>query len=422
MDTTILNCVIIGASHAGANCAIELRKQGWLGSIYLIDADENLPYHRPPLSKDYLSQDTDGTASFKPLFAEERYLEEEIVTKLGVKVVSVNASVRSITLDNGEILGYDKLVLATGASAVIPPIEGIDECKRVRVLRKAQDALQIQQDFKTSTNKKVVIIGGGYIGLETAASLKKMGGNITVLEREERILARVAPVELAHYFQELHSKNGVQIYTGTFAIKIMETDTALEIYCADGSVFKADVLIVGTGVQPNISLAIEVGAEIDNGIKVDGHLQTSVEDIYALGDVVQFYHSRYKQWMRLESVQNAVDQAKIVAANILGNAQTYSAIPWFWSDQFHVKLQMVGLSQGFTKKVVRKEVDKKDCFSIWYFKNEELIAVDAVNNGKAFVLGGKFLKNNTLLDPLKIADCTIPFKPNNLIKIERNVH
>ncbi|WP_430424903.1 NAD(P)/FAD-dependent oxidoreductase [Maribacter litoralis] len=422
MDTTNLNCVIIGASHAGANCALELRKRGWLGAIYLVDADKHLPYHRPPLSKDYLSIEDIETSSFKPLFAKERYLEENITLKLGVGVIKVDEKQMSVTLSTGEILEYDKLVLATGASAIIPPIEGISACKKVRVLRNAADALQIQQDFKTSANKEVVIIGGGYIGLETAASLKKMGGDITVLEREERILARVAPLELANYFQELHTANGVEIYTDTSAIKIEEKETSIEIKCSNGKVYSADILIVGTGVKPNTLLAEEIGAEIDNGIKVDANLQTSVEDVYAIGDVAQFYHPKYEAWMRLESVQNAVDQAKLVAANVVGEAQQYSAIPWFWSDQFHVKLQMVGLSKGYTNLVVRTEADKEDCFSIWYFKNDDLIAVDAVNNGKAFVLGGKFIKNNTLVDPIKIADHTIPFKPNNLIKTETNAH
>ncbi|WP_236973433.1 FAD-dependent oxidoreductase [Maribacter sp. 6B07] len=422
MDTTNLNCVIIGASHAGANCAMELRKQGWQGNIYLIDTDAHLPYHRPPLSKEYLSKEEEGATKFKPLFALERYQEEEITLQFGLKVTKVIKKLKSVILSNGETIRYDKLVIATGASANVPPIEGIESCRKVSVLRSAKDAIQIQQDFKTSTNKEVVIIGGGYIGLETAASLRKLGGNITVLEREERILARVAPIALADYFQELHTANGVKIHTGTSAIKIKETDTAIEIQCNNGNVFTADVLIVGTGVKPNTFVAEEIGAEINNGIKVDENLQTTVEDVYAIGDVAQFYHPTYKEWMRLESVQNAVDQAKIVASNIVGNTQNYNAIPWFWSDQYHVKLQMVGLSKGFTHMVKRTEADKIDCFSIWYFKNDALIAVDAVNNGKAFVLGGKFIQNKILVDPLKIADNTIPFKPNNFIKTETNAH
>ncbi|MEO9659885.1 MAG: FAD-dependent oxidoreductase [Maribacter dokdonensis] len=422
MDTTNLNCVIIGASHAGANCAMELRKQGWQGNIYLIDTDAHLPYHRPPLSKDYLSIEEEGATNFKPLFALERYQEEEITLQLGLKVTKVIKKLKSVILSNGETIRYDKLVIATGASAIVPPIEGIESCRKVSVLRSAKDAIQIQQDFKTSTNKEVVIIGGGYIGLETASSLRKLGGNITVLEREERILARVAPIALADYFQELHTANGVKIHTGASAIKIIETDDAIEIQCNNGNVFTADVLIVGTGVKPNTFVAEEIGAEINNGIKVDENLQTTVEDVYAIGDVAQFYHPTYKEWMRLESVQNAVDQAKIVASNIVGNTQNYNAIPWFWSDQYHVKLQMVGLSKGFTHMVIRTEADKKDCFSIWYFINDSLIAVDAVNNGKAFVLGGKFIQNKILVDPWKIADNTIPFKPNNFIKTETNAH
>ncbi|SHJ09325.1 NAD(P)/FAD-dependent oxidoreductase [Pseudozobellia thermophila] len=417
--TSDKTCVIIGASHAGANCVMELRKQGWQGRIILIDADAHIPYHRPPLSKAYLSMD-DG-ADFNPLFDKERYREEDITLKLGHTVTSVDSGSRSIILDDGTSISYDALVLATGASALIPPIEGLSACDKVRVLRNAADAKAIQSDFKAAKNKRVVVIGGGYIGLETAASLKKMGGDVRVLEREERILARVAPRELAQFFQKLHTENGVRIHTGVSVRKVRETSEGITVICTDGSTYKADFILVGTGVRPNVFLAEQMGADLENGIKVNDQLQTAVEGVWAIGDVAQFYHPRYKKWMRLESVQNAVDQAKVVASNITGSPKVYDALPWFWSDQFHVKLQMVGLSAGYTDLVVRTETDREDCFSIWYFKNNELLAVDAVNNGKAFVLGTKFVKNKTLVDKKKLGDSTIPFKPNVLMKKESNV-
>lgn len=412
-------CLIVGASHAGANCAMALRKQGWEGTILLIDADENLPYHRPPLSKTYLS--LGAGAEFSPLFAAERYEEENITLILGTKVTQADANTKSLILDNGTSVHYDALVIATGASAFVPPIEGIAACDKIRVLRNFKDALAIQSDFKSGLNEKVVVIGGGYIGLETAASLQKLGGLVTVLEREERILARVAPTELATFFQDLHTKNGVDIRTGVSAQKITQTNAGTTVYGTDGEEYLADLVLVGVGVRPNTALAEQLGAALENGIKVNGHLQTSVPDVYAIGDVAQFHHPIYKKWMRLESVQNAVDQAKVVAANIIGEAKIYDALPWFWSDQFHVKLQMVGLSQGYTDLVVRTEKDKDDSFSIWYFKEDELLAVDAVNNGKAFVLGAKFLKSHTLVDKVKLADTEVPFRPNTLIKIETNV-
>ncbi|NJB35234.1 NAD(P)/FAD-dependent oxidoreductase [Croceivirga sp. JEA036] len=419
MDTNTKTCVIVGASHAGANCAMELRKQGWEGTIVLIDADENLPYHRPPLSKAYLSL-TDGSA-FNPLFAAERYEEENITLALGVSVTSVDATTQTLELSNGTSIQYDALVLATGASAFVPPIAGINASSDVHVLRSAKDALAIQAGFKNARNKNIVVIGGGYIGLETAASLKKLGGNVTVLEREERLLARVAPAVLASFFQELHTANGVMIKTGVSAQEIKQTKDGTTVMGTDGVAYPADLILVGVGVRPNIALATQLGVKLDNGITVNEQLQTSLANVYALGDVAQFHHPRYQKWMRLESVQNAVDQAKAVAANIVGNTTIYDALPWFWSDQYHIKLQMVGLSQGYTDLVVRTEEDKEDCFSIWYFKDDALLAVDAVNNGKAFVLGTKFIKNNTVVDKEKLADASIPFKPNTLIKTTTNV-
>lgn len=414
LQTKNKTCAIVGASHAGANCAMELRKQGWEGAIVLIDADENLPYHRPPLSKAYLSL-TDGS-EFNPLFAAERYEEENITLVLGVTVTAADAASNTLALSNGTSVKYDALVLATGASAFVPPIPGIDNCSGVHVLRSAKDALAIQAGFKNAKDKNIVVIGGGYIGLETAASLQKMGGKVTVLEREERLLARVAPKALAHFFQELHTAKGVTIKTGVSAQAILQTKDGTTVTGTDGVAYPADLVLVGVGVRPNSALAEQLGATLENGIKVNEQLQTSVANVYAIGDVAQFYHPRYQKWMRLESVQNAVDQAKAVAVNLLGIPTNYNALPWFWSDQYHIKLQMVGLSHGYTDLVVRTEEEKEDCFSIWYFKDDALLAVDAVNNGKAFVLGTKFIKNNTVVDKEKLADASIPFKPNTLIK------
>ncbi|KAA2219680.1 NAD(P)/FAD-dependent oxidoreductase [Maribacter flavus] len=419
LQTKNKTCAIVGASHAGANCAMELRKQGWEGAIVLIDADENLPYHRPPLSKAYLSL-TDG-GDFNPLFAAERYEEENITLALGVTVTAADATSKTLALSNGTSVKYDALVLATGASAFVPPIPGIETCSGVHVLRSAKDALAIQAGFKNAKDKNIVVIGGGYIGLETAASLQKMSGKVTVLECEERLLARVAPAALAHFFQELHTAKGVTIKTGVSAQDILQTKDGTTVTGTDGVTYPADLVLVGVGVRPNSVLAEKLGTTLENGIKVNEQLQTSVANVYAIGDVAQFYHPRYQKWMRLESVQNAVDQARAVAANILGIPTNYNALPWFWSDQYHIKLQMVGLSHGYTDLVVRKEDDKEDCFSIWYFKDDALLAVDAVNNGKAFVLGTKFIKNNTLVDKEKLADASIPFKPNTLIKYRTNV-
>ncbi len=406
-------CVIIGASHAGVNCVFALRKQGWQGAIVLIDKDPELPYHRPPLSKTYLTSDNGIDNNL--IKSKQSYEKEDIELKLGTTVTAIDRIHKKVILNSNEILSYDRLVLATGASPIIPNIEGIRSVKNLYPLRTAKDIDDIREAFYNSSTKRIVVIGGGYIGLETAASLKTLGASsVTVLEREERVLARVTAPEMSQFFKELHASHGVEIRTNKDVLGVKTNQETNVIICADGSEYLADVIIVGVGIYVNKELAESAGLEIENGIKVDQATKTNSKDIFAIGDCTFHHNPHYDRFVRLESVQNAVDQAKVAAGSICGKDQIYNTIPWFWSDQYDVKLQMVGLSKGYTDTILRREEDDRK-FSIWYFKEDELLAVDAVNNAKAYVLGTKFIKDRTKLDKSKLKNFEFPLKPTTLL-------
>ncbi|WP_422080409.1 NAD(P)/FAD-dependent oxidoreductase [Ulvibacterium sp.] len=406
-------CVVLGASHAGVNFAFSLRREGWNGAIILFDSDPELPYHRPPLSKTYLTNGDDIEKNLlKPA---ESYKKEGISLRLGTTVSTINREAHTITLEDGDVQPYDKLVIATGARPIIPPIPSIDTSKNVFPIRTAKDITHIRSALEQSEDNRIVIVGGGYIGLEAAASLKKIGAHVTVLEREERVLARVTAPEMSHFFQELHTENGVPILTAK-DVKAIETQKKYyEVLCTDGSRYKADIILIGCGIRVNKELAEEAGLDIENGIRVNSMACTNDTDIYAIGDCTFHYNPHYDRFIRLECVQNAVDQAKVAAAAICGKEPIYDAIPWFWSDQYDIKLQMVGLSEGYDRVLVRKESNRDKCFSIWYFKGDTLLAVDAVNNAKAYVYGTKFIKSGEKIDTSKLVDSSIEFKPANLL-------
>ncbi|WP_339723270.1 FAD-dependent oxidoreductase [uncultured Paraglaciecola sp.] len=406
-------CIIIGASHAGVNAAFALRKEGWQGAIKVFDADPTLPYHRPPLSKAYLTSD-DGIDK-NLLKAQISYQKSDIDLYLGVSVNGIDANSQTIKIDDGQTYSYSKLIIATGARPFIPPIEGIDSAHQLYPLRTAADVNYIRVAMENSPTKRVVIIGGGYIGLETAASLKKLGASVTVLEREERILARVTAPLMSTFFQQLHSDHGVDIFTSKDVSSIQTINQSNVVICKDGSEYPADIIVVGVGIRVNTELAEKAGIDIDNGIVVDGQTLTSAANIYAIGDCSYHHNPHYDRFIRLESVQNAVDQAKVAAASICGKDINYDTLPWFWSDQYDVKLQMVGLSTGYNKIVVRKEADSVHKFSVWYFENERLLSVDAVNHAKAYVIGTKLIKSGAVIDQNKLADSSIDLQPDTLI-------
>ena len=380
----------------------------------LIDSDPTLPYHRPPLSKAYLT--SDDAIEKNLLKSAETYQKQNISLRLGSTVDKIDRQNQRVILADGSAQAYDKLVYATGARPFIPPIPGLHEATNYFALRTAADVNGIRAAFNASEHKRVVVIGGGYIGLETAASLKKLGGSVTVLEREERILQRVTAPHMSEFFHKLHSDNGVDVFTAKNVSAIEQSDGCNHVACDDGSRFAADIIIVGVGIRVNSELAVAAGLDTDIGIKVNHCAQTSDTNIYAIGDCTLHHNPHYGRYIRLESVQNAVDQAKVAAAAICGKEPTYDTIPWFWSDQYDIKLQMVGLSQGYNNIVIRQEADGEGKrFSVWYFNDDTLLSVDAVNFAKAYVLGTKFIKSGDKLNKTSTADASIEFKPDNLL-------
>lgn len=406
-------CLIIGASHAGVNCAFALRKEGWSGEIILIDPDPLLPYHRPPLSKDYLTGQAESNKNL--LRGELSYEKENITLSLGKKVASIHKEEKYVVLSDGSQQNYDKLVIATGARPLVPKIPGLESSSQVFTLRDAQDARKIHDAFQASQHKRVGIIGAGYIGLEAAASLKKLGAEVHIFEREERVLSRVTSPELSHFFQQLHTEKGVNILLEKTVISVEKEESYMVIRCGDETSVEVDLLLLACGILPNTDVAKKAGLEIENGISVDASARTQDPHIYAIGDCSFHHNPHYDRYIRLESVQNAADQAKVAAASIAGKEAVYHTIPWFWSNQFDIKLQMVGLSAGYNQTVLRKEESEDPSFSIWYFKNDTLLAVDAINNGKAYVLGTRFIKSGQKLNKTHLADPGIPFRPNNLL-------
>ena len=385
--------IIIGASHAGAQLCVSLRQGGWEGDITVIGDEPDLPYHRPPLSKDFLSGDKAiDDILLRPASV---YENANVTMKLGTRVGAIDREAKTILTDDGETLSYDKLVLATGARVRHLPVPGND-LEGVFYLRDSNDVRAIKNNVEAG--KRVVIIGGGYIGLETAASLRKQGMEVTVLEAMPRILQRVTAPELSTFYKRIHSEEGVTILEGVMASEIRQLGTALSVETSCEQSFDADMVIIGIGVIPNVELAKEAGLDVGNGIEVNEFCQTSDPDIYAAGDVTWHFNPIYEHHIRLESVPNATEQAKTVALHMNGKAKPYNSLPWFWSDQFDLKLQIAGLSGGYDDIVIRGDIEKGRSFAAFYFKGDKILAVDAVNSPREFMFTKMALTKGQSLD------------------------
>jgi 3-phenylpropionate/trans-cinnamate dioxygenase ferredoxin reductase subunit len=392
-------CLIIGASHAAAQTCISLRQGGWEGNITVIGDEEVLPYHRPPLSKDFLSGNkTIDEIVIRPASV---YETANVEMKLGSHVDTIDRENKTVLTDKGETLGYDKLVLATGARIRRLTVPG-EKLDGVFYLRDTRDVLAIKD--RVADGKKAVIIGGGYIGLETAASLRKQGVDVTVLEAMSRILQRVTAPELSDFYRRVHTEEGVKILEDVIASEISETDSGLSVLTKCGQELDADIVIIGIGVVPNTELAEACGLEIGNGIIVNEFCQTDDPDIYAAGDVTWHYNPIYDRHIRLESVPNATEQAKTVANHINGKPLPYNSLPWFWSDQFDLKLQIAGLSNDYDDIIIRGDIDQGRSFAAFYFKGDKLLAVDAVNSPREFMMTKMVLTKGQALDKKLIAD------------------
>jgi 3-phenylpropionate/trans-cinnamate dioxygenase ferredoxin reductase component len=398
------NIVIIGAGEAGGQTAISLRQGGFSGRIIVVGDERYVPYERPPLSKAFLAGESELERMY--MRAAEFYPQNQIELRLETTVASIDRATQKVALTSGEQLNYDKLVLATGGRVrkLTCPGAGL---KGVNYLRTIDDVLGYRDALVAGA--RIVIVGGGYIGLEVAAVAIKRGCAVTVLETLPRVLSRVVPEQMSAFYTDVHTQAGVKIVTNA-AVTSFEGSTHVErVVCSDGQAYPADLVIVGIGILPNVELAQAAGLTCDNGIVVDGYAQTSDPDIYAAGDCTNHPNAILGQRLRLESVPNALAQGKAAALHMLGKGEVYAEVPWFWSDQHDLKLQMTGLSEPGDTIVIRGSIpDRK--FSACYLRDGVFVACHAVNMAKDFLQSKKLIAAKAKPDPAKLADASIALK------------
>jgi 3-phenylpropionate/trans-cinnamate dioxygenase ferredoxin reductase component len=387
--------VIIGAGQAGASLAARLRALGHAGPITLIGEEPAPPYQRPPLSKAYLL----GEMELERLYlrAPTYWAEQNVTLKLGQPVTAIDRTAKAVHLGN-ESIPYDQLALTTGSQPRHLPAAIGGDLAGVYTVRSLADVDAMAPEFRTG--RRLLVVGGGYIGLEAAAVGAKLGLRVTVIEMAPRILQRVASPETSDYFRKAHTDHGVKILENTGLTRLTGEGRVSGAVLSDGTTLSADFVIVGVGITPATSLAEEAGLAIDNGILTDALGRTSDPNIWAAGDCASFPHKGGR--LRLESVGNAIDQAEIVAENMLGAATPYEAKPWFWSDQYDVKLQIAGLNTGYDRIVTRK--GEGEAVSFWYYAGDTLLAVDALNDARAYMIGKRLIEMGRSPTPEEVAN------------------
>ncbi|MDG9925744.1 MULTISPECIES: FAD-dependent oxidoreductase [unclassified Pseudomonas] len=401
--------IIIGAGHAGGELAIALRNEGWEGRILLLGEEAHLPYHRPPLSKAYLAGSVEKSSlSIRPQLA---YDKANVEFFGGVRVTHIDRANRRLELADGKQLAYDKLAIATGGRPrplSVPNAAAAAHCANFHYLRTLDDVELIRAQM--AAGKRLAIVGGGYIGLEVAAAAVAQGLQVTVLEALPRVLQRVTAAELSAYYERKHREAGVDIRTGVQVADLEVNGEAVSaVLCADGSRLETDLVVVGIGLIANTELAAEAGLEVDNGILVDQHAQTSDPDIYAAGDCTNHPNSLLGRRLRLESVPNALEQSRVAAAGMAGKLKAYASVPWFWSDQYELKLKMVGLSEGFERLVLRGD-PQTDSFSAFYLKDGKVLAADTVNRPQDFIAAKRLVAEGIAVTAEQLADDSRPLK------------
>lgn len=396
--------IIIGAGQAAASCAARLRLKDAACEITIIGEETHLPYQRPPLSKKYATGDmTRDQLLLRPV---EWYEQNQVSCIADQRVKSVDTSAKTVELANSETFSWDKLVFATGSRARRLPDAIGGNLEGVYLLRSLGDADNFSGELKEDNH--VVIIGGGYIGLEAAAVCASRGLKVTLVEAAERILQRVACEETSNWFKALHAKHGVTIHESTGLKKFEETDGRVSAAILDdGTRIETDFALVGIGIIPNAELASDAGLTVNAGIITNQFCQTSNPDIYAAGDCAIFQYNG--EPTRLESVQNAIDQAECAADNIAGEVRTYVPYPWFWSDQYDVKLQIAGLNRGYDT-IITRQGDREGSMAHFYFKGETFIAVDAMNDPRTYMVGKKMLEAGKNITPAQARDKSIELK------------
>lgn len=388
--------VVVGAGQAGAALVARLRGAGFDGGITLIGEEPVPPYQRPPLSKAYLLGDMPLERLF--LRPESYYAEQDIRLLTDSRVSAIDPAAKTVTLDSGSI-GYDQLALTTGSIPRLLPESSGGLLGKVYPVRTLADVDAMAPKFVKGAS--ALVVGGGYIGLEAAAAAAKRGLDVTVVEVADRILQRVAAMETSNYIRDLHRKHGVDIRE-RIGIQRLVGDTSVEYAeLSDGSRIRADFVVIGVGILPSTELAAAAGLEIDNGIKTDALGRTSIQDIWAAGDCASFPYRGSR--IRLESVQNAIDQAETVAINMLGHETPYDPTPWFWSDQYDLKLQIAGLNTGHME-IVSRISDDGSRASFWYFGESRLLAVDAMNDPISYMVGRRLIEAGKTPDRETISD------------------
>jgi 3-phenylpropionate/trans-cinnamate dioxygenase ferredoxin reductase component len=403
---THADVIIVGGGHGGAQAALALRQNKFAGSILLIGRETEPPYERPPLSKEYLARDK----TFERLYIRppQFWADKQIEMRLGRSVETVHPGNRTVTLDDGSHVGYDHLIWAAGGDPRRLSCRGND-LGGVHAVRTREDVDGLIGELDAGA-RNAVVIGGGYIGLEAAAVLSKLGCNVTLLEALDRVLARVAGEDLSRFYEAEHRAHGVDLRTNVTVDCLEGESMVTGVRLADDTVLPAEIVIVGIGIVPAVAPLIVAGAAGANGIDVDEYCRTSLPDVFAIGDCAAHANDfADKAVIRLESVQNANDMANTVAKAICGTLQPYTATPWFWSNQYDLRLQTVGLSLGYDSTVVRGDPAARS-FSVVYLKEGRVLALDCVNAIKDYVQGKKLVENRSALERALLADASVPLK------------
>jgi 3-phenylpropionate/trans-cinnamate dioxygenase ferredoxin reductase subunit len=396
--------LIVGAGHAGFQLAASLRQHGCRERIVLINDEAHLPYQRPPLSKAYLKgEGRPDSLMFRP----DKFYRDQNIELIADRAVSIDRAARGLSLASGASLDYGHLVLATGARNRLLDIPNAN-LKDVRYLRTLDESEALRQ--RIESGQRVVVIGAGFIGLEFAATARAKGLEVDVAELGARVMGRAVTAEISQFFQDRHTAAGIRIHLGVQATSI-ESDGAnvTGVSLSDGRHVPADLVVVGVGVLPNVELAAQAGLSVAAGIIVDEQLLTSDPDISAVGDCALFASPRFGGSLRLESVQNATDQARCVAARLTGDAKTYDGLPWFWSDQGPDKLQIAGLTTGYDQVVVRGDPGQAS-FSAFCYKSGQLVGIESINRASDHVFGRKILGLNRSIEPEQAADLSFDLK------------
>jgi 3-phenylpropionate/trans-cinnamate dioxygenase ferredoxin reductase subunit len=396
--------VIVGAGHGAGQVVASLKQRKFDGNIVLIGDEPYLPYQRPPLSKKYLAGELPRERLyFKP---ESFYDNPQVEVLLDTRVASIDRAGGAVSTGDGREIGYDKLVLALGSRVRTIPVDGCD-LPGIHYLRSIADVDAIREDM--SSSKNVVIVGAGYIGLEVAAVCCQHGLQVTVLEMEDRVMSRVVSPNVSDYFQLLHTERGVRLLLATGLVGFEGRRRVRKVLTSNDQALPADFVVVGAGILPNMALAAEAGLETADGIVVDDRCLTSDPDIYAIGDCTFHPNDIYGRPLRLESVHNALEQAKTAASNICGIESHYCQVPWFWSDQYDIKLQIAGLSQGYDDVVLRGD-PSGGSFACLYLADGVLIAVDAINSPREFMQSKKLIATRARPDREALANPELPLK------------